>query len=66
MLFRLLTFAQEAWDSYIQNGNAIDPAFQFYPTSIDQTQLNQDGQANDPQFGSSVFMGAGGANTPGK
>ncbi|TVY17050.1 Pyrrolocin cluster transcription factor fsdR [Lachnellula arida] len=54
----------EAWDSYIQNGNAIDPAFQFYPTNSDQSQLNPDGQSNDaPQYGSSVFMGA---NTPGK
>ncbi|TVY38920.1 Fusarisetin A cluster transcription factor [Lachnellula occidentalis] len=54
----------EAWDSYIQNGNTIDPAFQFYPTNNDQPQMNPDGQSNDaPQYGNSVFMGA---NTPGK
>lgn len=56
---------QEAWDSYIQNGNALDPTFQFYPTSIDgnqlNTQQNNEGQ-NDGPSGSSVFMGA---NTPG-
>ncbi|KAF4633065.1 hypothetical protein G7Y89_g5061 [Cudoniella acicularis] len=52
----------EAWDSYIQNGNAIDPSFQFYPTSVDQAQPNAEGQP-DPSgaFGNSVFMGA---NTP--
>ena len=54
--------SREAWDSYIQNGNAIDPSFQFYPTSMDQTQLNPEGQP-DPTFGNSVLMGA---NTPGR
>ncbi|TAQ85030.1 hypothetical protein B7494_g6642 [Chlorociboria aeruginascens] len=55
----------EAWDSYIQHGNAgVDPAFQFYPTTIDQSQLNPDAQQPDPSaFGSGVFMGA---NTPGR
>ncbi|TVY82476.1 Fusarisetin A cluster transcription factor fsa6 [Lachnellula suecica] len=53
----------EAWDSYVQNGNAIDPAFQFFPTSIDQSQLMPDTQASEPQFDSNIFMGA---NTPGK
>jgi len=57
-----LTTLQEAWDSYIQNGNTIDPAFQFYQTTMDQSQLNPDGQT-DPTFGNSVFMGA---NTPGR
>ncbi|KAH8657045.1 fungal-specific transcription factor domain-containing protein [Tricladium varicosporioides] len=57
----------EAWDSYIQNGNAQDPSFQFYPTQLDQTQLSPDGVSpqgpQDPTqaFGNSVFMGA---NTP--
>ncbi|KAL3421339.1 C6 transcription factor [Phlyctema vagabunda] len=58
----------EAWDSYIQNGNAVDTAFQFYPTSIDENQLNQQ-MSNEAQpqgdgsYGNSVFMGA---NTPGR
>ncbi|KAH8593273.1 fungal-specific transcription factor domain-containing protein [Bisporella sp. PMI_857] len=58
----------EAWDSYIQNGNSVDPVFQFYPAN-DQN-LNQDGQPTQNQqptgqsnFGNSVFMGA---NTPGR
>ncbi len=54
---------QEAWDSYIQNGNPIDPSFQFYPTNVDQSQLNMEGQLDATAFGSSVFMGA---NTPGR
>jgi hypothetical protein len=59
----MLIYVQEAWDSYIQNGNAIDPAFQFYPTG-DQSQVNPDGQQNDQSgFSNSVFMGA---NTPGR
>lgn len=57
----------EAWDSYIQTGNPIDPTFQYYPTTIDQSQLSPEGQQGQVQdqstFGSSVFMGA---NTPGK
>jgi len=56
----------EAWDSYIQTGNSIDPAFQYYPTTIDQSQLSSDGQQgqqDQPGFGNSVFMGA---NTPGR
>jgi len=53
----------DAWDSYIQNGNAIDPAFQFYPPAIDQTLLNSEGQTDPGVFGNSVFMGA---NTPGR
>jgi hypothetical protein len=53
----------EAWDSYIQNGNAIDPAFQFYPTGTDQSQLNPDEQGDPSTSGNSVFMGA---NTPGR
>jgi hypothetical protein len=60
----MLTAEQEAWDSYIQNGNTIDPAFQFYPTNIDQSQHNNEGQQPDQSgFGNSVFMGA---NTPGR
>lgn len=59
----MLISVQEAWDSYIQNGNVVDPAFQFYPTG-DQNQLNPDGQQTDQSgFGNSVFMGA---NTPGR
>lgn len=68
-------YIQEAWDSYIQNGGAIDPAFQFLPTHIDQSQLSPDGQnqgqgqgqgqqqSGDPNsnFGNNIFMGA---NTP--
>jgi len=57
----------EAWDSYIQTGNPIDPTFQYYPTTIDQSQLSPEGQQGQVQdqstFGSSVFMGA---NTPGR
>jgi len=61
----------EAWDTYVQNSNTVDPNFQFYPTSLDQAQLglNPDGspqQATDPSStfgGNSVFMGA---NTPGR
>jgi len=54
----------EAWDSYIQNGSTIDPAFQFYPTGTDPSQPNSEGQQNDQSgFGNSVFMGA---NTPGR
>jgi hypothetical protein len=52
----MLTAEQEAWDSYIQNGNTIDTAFQF--------QHNTEGQQPDQSgFGNSVFMGA---NTPGR
>ena len=55
---------QEAWDSYIQNGNAVDPALQFYPTAIGQTPPNPDAeQIDQATFGNSVFMGA---NTPGR
>jgi hypothetical protein len=59
----------DAWDSYIQNGGAIDPTFQFYPTTdasqpSPQGQQGQQDQQPDPAaFGSSVFMGA---NTPGR
>lgn len=61
----MLTNTKEAWDSYIQNGNAIDPSsFQYYPTNVDQ--MNPEGQQADPSaFGNSVFMGAG-PNTPGR
>lgn len=55
----------EAWDTYIQNGNPIDPAFQFYPTTVEQSS-NTDGQnqqPDPPSFEDGVFMGA---NTPGK
>jgi len=65
---------QDAWDSYIQNGNAIDPAFQFYPAGdgsqpSPESQQQQQQQQQDQQgpqidgagFGNSVFMGA---NTP--
>jgi len=51
-------FLQEAWDSYIQNGNAVDPQFHFYPT-LDQ-QLNSDG-GDLAGFNNNIFMGA---NTP--
>jgi hypothetical protein len=62
---------QEAWDTYIQNANNMDPSsLQYYPTG-DQAQLNPDetptagqgqAQGNEPSgFGNSVFMGA---NTP--
>ncbi|KAF8853474.1 hypothetical protein BDZ45DRAFT_76279 [Acephala macrosclerotiorum] len=55
----------EAWDSYIQNGGAIDPAFQFYPTNADP-QMSPDAQGQQQQgdqagFGNNIFMGA---NTP--
>ena len=63
---QLLTIEQEAWDSYIQTGNAVDPSFQYYPPN-DQSQMNADVQPQgDPSvFGNSVFMGAG-PNTPGR
>lgn len=54
----------EAWDSYIQNNGAVDPSFQFYPTTMDATQQSPEG--SDPStagYGNSVFMGA---NTPGR
>ncbi|PBP23967.1 hypothetical protein BUE80_DR005051 [Diplocarpon rosae] len=49
-----------AWDSYIQNGNPVDPNFQFYPTNLDQS-LNADAlqTPNDPySFSDSVLMGS--------
>ncbi|KAG4442229.1 hypothetical protein IFR05_002278 [Cadophora sp. M221] len=55
----------DAWDSYIQNGSAIDPSFQFYPTNLDQP-LNpemQQNQGDNSSFGNNIFMGA---NTPGR
>ncbi|RDW95299.1 hypothetical protein BP5796_01062 [Coleophoma crateriformis] len=55
----------EAWDSYIQNGNAVDPSFQFYPAGAEEDPLNRqlsnEGQG-DGSFGN-AFMGA---NTPGR
>lgn len=60
----MLTTTQEAWDSYIQNNGAVDPSFQFYPTTMDATQQSPEG--SDPStagYGNSVFMGA---NTPGR
>lgn len=62
---------QEAWDSYIQNGNTLDPAFQFYQAT-DQSQLSQEEQQQQQQqqqqadasaYGNGVFMGA---YTPGR
>ncbi|CAL3966906.1 unnamed protein product [Diplocarpon coronariae] len=50
----------DAWDSYIQNANPVDPSFQFYPPNLDQS-LNADTQQvqNDPYtFGNSDFMGS--------
>lgn len=50
----------DAWDSYIQNGNGIDPALQYFPPVPDQSQGDSSGGVGGS---SSVFMGA---NTPGK
>jgi hypothetical protein len=65
----MLTTMQEAWDSYIQNGSTLDPAFQFYQAT-DQSQLSheeqqqqQQQQADASAFGNGVFMGA---YTPGR
>ncbi|KAI9651115.1 hypothetical protein NHQ30_001152 [Ciborinia camelliae] len=56
----------EQWDQFIGNGNAIDPAFQFYPTNLESSPSGGDGQdqQHDPlnPFGG-PFMGA---NTPGR
>jgi len=58
----------------MQNGSAIDPPFQFYPTNLDpsleqhtqtQQQRQQNGQGQNQGYGNSVFMGAGGT-TPGR
>lgn len=53
---------QEAWDSYIQNGGAIDPAFQFLPMG-NEPQMSPDGQqgGSNNSYGNNIFMGA---NTP--
>jgi hypothetical protein len=61
----VLKFIQEAWDSYIQNGNPLDPSLQLYPAAgFDPLQPNVGDMQTDPNsYGSSVFMGA---NTPGK
>jgi hypothetical protein len=61
-----LTTKQEAWDSYIQNGGNIDPAFQFLPMGNDPQQPSQmspdSQQSNQNGFGgNNIFMGA---NTP--
>jgi len=53
----------EQWDSFIGNGNAIDPAFQFYPTNLEQSPPDGDGQQHDPSGFGGPFMGE---NTPGK
>jgi hypothetical protein len=48
-------FLQEAWDSYIQNGNSLDPSLQFYPGSFDSpSTAEMQGDINS--FGSNVFM----------
>ncbi|CAG8978383.1 hypothetical protein HYALB_00010402 [Hymenoscyphus albidus] len=56
-----------AWDSFMQNGGTIDPAFSFYPTNMDSDispGADKQQQQGDPnQFGNGVFMGA---NTPGR
>lgn len=53
----------DAWDNFIQ-GNSIDPAFQNYPTNLDQAP---DGQQPDPSsFGNGVFMGANTPPAPGR
>jgi hypothetical protein len=60
----MLTSLQEAWDSYIQNGNSLDPTLQFYPGSFDPLSPNTaDMQSDMNTFGNSAFMNA---NTPGK
>jgi len=54
----------DAWDSYVQHGNPMDPTMQFYPQAFDaSTPSIPDMQADPNAFGSSVFMGA---NTPGR
>lgn len=56
---------QEAWDQYIQNNNAIDvdPAFQFYPTVMDASNLGPSADMSEGGYGNNIFMGA---NTPGR
>jgi len=59
----------------MQNGSAIDPNFQFYPTNLDpnleqnpqprQQQQQQNGSAQNSGYENSVFMGASGT-TPGR
>ncbi|KAA8564446.1 hypothetical protein MFRU_013g00590 [Monilinia fructicola] len=56
----------EQWDQFIGNGNAVDPAFQFYPTNLEPSPPGGDGQSqqHDPSNPfSGPFMGA---NTPGR
>ncbi|PQE33080.1 fungal specific transcription factor domain-containing protein [Rutstroemia sp. NJR-2017a WRK4] len=53
----------DAWDSFIQNGNAIDPAFQFYPPNIEESPPAVEAQPDGSTFGNGPFMGA---NAPGR